>query len=35
MIFDMWNPFLSLAERAVLAELVIAMGEFRAGVEAL
>jgi len=35
MIFDLWNPFLSQPERAVLAELVIAMGEFRAGVEAL
>jgi len=35
MIFDLWNPFLSLPERAVLAELVVAMGEFRAGVEAL
>jgi aspartate beta-hydroxylase len=35
MIFDLWNPFLSQAERAVLAELVIAMGEFRAGLEAL
>jgi aspartate beta-hydroxylase len=35
MIFDLWNPFLTQAERAVLAELVIAMGEFRAGVEAL
>ncbi len=34
MIFDLWNPFLSQAERAVLAELVIAMGEFRAGLEA-
>jgi aspartate beta-hydroxylase len=34
MIFDLWNPFLTQAERAVLAELVIAMGEFRAGVEA-
>jgi aspartate beta-hydroxylase len=34
MIFDLWNPFLSLPERAVLAELVVAMGEFRAGVEA-
>ena len=31
MIFDLWNPFLSQAERAVLAELVVAMGEFRAG----
>lgn len=35
MIFDLWNPFLSQPERAVLAELVVAMGEFRAGVEAL
>jgi aspartate beta-hydroxylase len=35
MIFDLWNPFLSQAERAVLAELVVAMGEFRAGLEAL
>ncbi len=35
MIFDLWNPFLTQAERAVLAELVIAMGEFRAGVEAV
>jgi aspartate beta-hydroxylase len=35
MIFDLWNPFLSQAERAALAELVIAMGEFRAGLEAL
>jgi len=35
MIFDLWNPFLSQPERAVLAELVIAMGEFRAGLEAL
>ena len=35
MIFDLWNPFLTQAERAVLAELVIAMGEFRAGLEAL
>ena len=35
MIFDLWNPFLSLAERAALSTLVIAMGEFRAGVEAL
>jgi tetratricopeptide (TPR) repeat protein len=35
MIFDLWNPFLSVPERAVLAELVIAMGEFRAGLEAL
>jgi aspartate beta-hydroxylase len=35
MIFDLWNPFLSLPERAVLAELVVATGEFRAGVEAL
>ena len=35
MIFDMWNPFLTLTERAVLSELTIAMGEVRAGVEAL
>jgi aspartate beta-hydroxylase len=35
MIFDLWNPFLSQAERAVISELVIAMGEFRAGMEAL
>jgi aspartate beta-hydroxylase len=35
MIFDLWNPFLSQPERAVLAELVVAMGEFRSGVEAL
>jgi tetratricopeptide (TPR) repeat protein len=35
LIFDLWNPFLSLPERAVLAELVVAMGEFRAGLEAL
>ncbi len=35
MIFDLWNPFLSQAERAVLTELVMAMGDFRAGVEAL
>ena len=35
MIFDLWNPFLSQPERAVLAELVVAMGEFRAGTEAL
>ena len=35
MIFDMWNPFLTLTERAVLTDLTIAMGEFRAGVEAL
>jgi aspartate beta-hydroxylase len=35
MIFDLWNPFLTQAERAVLSGLVIAMGEFRAGVEAL
>jgi aspartate beta-hydroxylase len=35
MIFDLWNPFLSQVERVVLAELVVAMGEFRAGVEAL
>ncbi|HYJ40769.1 MAG TPA: aspartyl/asparaginyl beta-hydroxylase domain-containing protein [Steroidobacteraceae bacterium] len=35
MIFDLWNPFLTQAERAVLAELVVAMGEFRAGIEAL
>lgn len=35
MIFDLWNPFLTQAERAVLAELVIAMGEFRTGLEAL
>jgi len=35
MIFDLWNPFLTQAERAVLAELVVAMGEFRTSVEAL
>jgi aspartate beta-hydroxylase len=35
MIFDLWNPFLSQPERAVIAELVIAIGDFRAGVEAL
>ena len=35
MIFDLWNPFLSQPERVVLAELVVAMGEFRAGTEAL
>ncbi|MES1263713.1 MAG: aspartyl/asparaginyl beta-hydroxylase domain-containing protein [Peristeroidobacter soli] len=35
MIFDLWNPFLSQAERAALSTLVIEMGEFRAGVEAL
>jgi len=35
MIFDMWNPFLTHVERAVLTELVVAMGEFRAGVEAV
>jgi len=35
MIFDMWNPFLTQAERTVLTELVVAMGDFRAGVEAL
>jgi aspartate beta-hydroxylase len=35
MIFDLWNPFLSQAERAALSALVVAMGEFRAGVEAL
>jgi len=31
----MWNPFLTQAERTVLTELVVAMGDFRAGVEAL
>jgi aspartate beta-hydroxylase len=35
MIFDMWNPFLSQAERAVLAELVVAMGEFNDAVGAV
>jgi len=35
MIFDLWNPFLTQAERAVLAELVVAMGEFRTSLEAL
>jgi len=35
LIFDLWNPFLTQVERTVLAELVVAMGEFRAGVEAL
>jgi len=35
MIFDLWNPFLSSAERDVLSALVVAMGEFRAGVEGL
>jgi aspartate beta-hydroxylase len=35
MIFDLWNPFLSQAERAAVSALVVAMGEFRAGVEAL
>jgi len=35
MIFDLWNPFLSPAERDALSALVVAMGEFRAGVEGL
>jgi aspartate beta-hydroxylase len=35
MIFDLWNPFLSQAERAALSAIVVAMGEFRAGVEEL
>jgi aspartate beta-hydroxylase len=32
MIFDLWNPFLSTAERAVISELVVAMGEFNASI---
>lgn len=32
LIFDLWNPFLSQAERAAISALVIAMGEFRASV---
>jgi aspartate beta-hydroxylase len=35
MIFDLWNPFLSQVERAVVTELVVAMGEFNATLEAL
>jgi aspartate beta-hydroxylase len=35
MIFDLWNPFLSAPERAVLAEIVVAMGEFNSSLEAL
>jgi aspartate beta-hydroxylase len=32
MIFDLWNPFLSQVERAVVSELVVAMGEFNASI---
>jgi aspartyl/asparaginyl beta-hydroxylase (cupin superfamily) len=35
MIFDLWNPFLSQVERAVIAELVVVMGEFNAAVDGL
>jgi aspartate beta-hydroxylase len=34
MIFDIWNPHLTEAERAAVADLVPAMGDFRATVEA-
>jgi aspartate beta-hydroxylase len=33
MIFDLWNPFLSQVERAVVSELVVAMGEFNASID--
>lgn len=33
MIFDIWNPYLTQAERAALSDLVPAIGEFREAVE--
>ena len=33
LIFDLWNPYLSEAERAALADLIAAIGDFRHGVE--
>jgi aspartate beta-hydroxylase len=35
MIFDLWNPFLSEVERAVVSELVVSIGEFNTKLEAL
>jgi aspartate beta-hydroxylase len=35
MIFDLWNPFLSQVERAVVSELVVAMGDFNVTLQAL
>ena len=34
LIFDLWNPYLTEAERAALGELVGAIGDFRHTVEA-
>jgi aspartate beta-hydroxylase len=34
MIFDIWNPYLTEAERAALADLIGAIGDFRHAVEA-
>ena len=33
LIFDVWNPHLTEAERAALADLIAAMGDFRRAVE--
>jgi hypothetical protein len=33
MIFDVWNPYLTEAERAALVELVPAIGDFRRSLE--
>lgn len=35
LIFDVWNPHLSEAERAAVSDLIAAMGDFRKAVEAL
>jgi aspartate beta-hydroxylase len=35
MIFDVWNPYLTEAERAALAELVPAIGDFRRSMESV
>jgi hypothetical protein len=34
MIFDIWNPYLTEAEQAALADLIGAIGDFRHAVEA-
>jgi aspartate beta-hydroxylase len=33
LIFDVWNPFLTEAERAAISDVVGAIGDFRTSVE--
>jgi hypothetical protein len=34
LIFDLWNPYLTELERAAVARIVVAIGEFRQATEA-